>query len=267
MSTFVIFAIVLTLDYILYYAAMITIDLTAKPKTEDAAEETIATDGMNDADDDFVPRSVVENAETGGFSFSSPEPADVVDSDIEEAVDEESIAEEPQEHAPAETDWNSQEETSAPSAPEAADTPTDTPEQFAEPAEDKGADTDSTETEASIGDEPSITDGEQDVQQEEEEPIPGMEYYVEKPEEKKDDDFDVSDAFDPDLMTPKFGVTQVVEPPVSEEAQEKAATVNASLWSIASKGNQMDSFNLSRVIREHRAEQHNIETHDEVTNY
>ena len=94
-----------------------------------------------------------------------------------------------------------------------------------------------------------------------------MEYYVEKPEEKKDDDFDVSDAFDPDLMTPKFGVTQVVEPPVSEEAQEKAATVNASLWSIASKGNQMDSFNLSRVIREHRAEQHNIETHDEVTNY
>ena len=265
MSTFVIFAIVLTLGYILYYAAMITIDLTAKPKTEGAAEETIAAEGMNDADDDFVPRSVVENAETGGFSFSSPEPADVAESDIEEAVEEEPVAEEPLEHEPTETDSSSQEDTAAPSVPEAADTPTDTPEQFAEPAEEKGADTAPTETEASLGDEPSATDGELDVKQEE--PIPGMEYYVEKPEEKKDDDFDVSDAFDPDLMTPKFGVTQVVEPPVSEEAQEKAATVNASLWSIASKGNQMDSFNLSRVIREHRAEQHNIETHDEVTNY
>ena len=52
-----------------------------------------------------------------------------------------------------------------------------------------------------------------------------------------------------------------------DEAQEKANMVNASLLSIASKGNQMDSFDLTRVIREQRAGQLNIETHDEVTNY
>ena len=104
--------------------------------------------------------------------------------------------------------------------------------------------------------------------EDEEEPVPGIEYYEEKPEdntEKKD--FDVNDAFDPDLLTPKYGVTELVEPPVSNEAQEKANMVNASLLPIASKGNQVDSFDLSRIIREQRAGQFNIETHDEVTNY
>ena len=98
--------------------------------------------------------------------------------------------------------------------------------------------------------------------------MPGIEYFEEKPEDDTDKkDFDVNDAFDPDLLTPKYGVTELVEPPVSDEAQEKANMVNASLLSIASKGNQMDSFDLTRVIREQRAGQLNIETHDEVTNY
>ena len=104
--------------------------------------------------------------------------------------------------------------------------------------------------------------------EDDEEPVPGIEYFEEKPEDDTDKkDFDVNDAFDPDLLTPKYGVTELVEPPVSDEAQEKANMVNASLLSIASKGNQMDSFDLTRVIREQRAVQLNIETHDEVTNY
>jgi hypothetical protein len=104
--------------------------------------------------------------------------------------------------------------------------------------------------------------------EDEEVPVPGIEYYEEKPEDDTDKkDFDVNDAFDPDLLTPKYDVTELVEPPVSDEAQEKANMVNASLLSIASKGNQMDSFDLTRVIREQRAGQLNIETHDEVTNY
>ncbi|MGN0052109.1 MAG: hypothetical protein ACI37N_13105, partial [Prevotella sp.] len=62
MSTFVIFAIVLTLGYILYYAAMITIDMTARKKSDAATEETINTDGFSDSDsdDDVVPRNVIE---------------------------------------------------------------------------------------------------------------------------------------------------------------------------------------------------------------
>jgi hypothetical protein len=104
--------------------------------------------------------------------------------------------------------------------------------------------------------------------EEEEEPVPGIEYYEEKQEDDTDKkDFDVNDAFDPDLLTPKYGITELVEPPVSDEAQEKANMVNASLLPIASKGNQVDSFDLSSIIREQRAGQLNIETHDEVTNY
>ena len=63
MSTFVIFAIVLTLGYILYYAAMITIDMTTRQKSDASTEETINTDGFSDmdSDDDVVPRNVIEN--------------------------------------------------------------------------------------------------------------------------------------------------------------------------------------------------------------
>ena len=129
----------------------------------------------------------------------------------------------------------------------------------------------SEETEQPMDEQTSEDDASADVMPEmedEEEPVPGIEYYEEKPEDNTDkQDFDVNDAFDPDLLTPKYGVTELVEPPVSNEAQEKANMVNASLLPIASKGNQVDSFDLSRIIREQRAGQFNIETHDEVTNY
>ena len=90
MSTFVIFAIVLTLGYILYYAAMITIDMTARQKFDAATEETINTDGFSDSDsdDDVVPRNVIENTETGGFSFSSPESVIAEPVDIAEVNEE-----------------------------------------------------------------------------------------------------------------------------------------------------------------------------------
>ena len=238
MSTFVIFVIVLTLGYILYYAAMITIDMTAKQKSEAVMEETINADGFSetDADDDVVPRNVIENAETGGFSFSSPEPVIAEPVDIAEADEEE----------PLSTTTVDEEETSIDEAKdEDTNEGTDDPDEVSDASEEETS-------------EP----------EDEEEPVPGIEYYEEKPEDDTEkQDFDVNDAFDPDLLTPKYGVTELVEPPVSDEAQEKANMVNASLLSIASKGNQMDSFDLTRVIREQRAVQLNIETHDEVTNY
>lgn len=253
MSTFVIFAIVLTLGYILYYAAMITIDLTTKQKSDKDTEETITAGGDAD-EDDFVPRSVIENTETGGFSFSSPAPeeSETVE-EIEEAQEEEPVSEtediadndKVSEDVSEVTDEDATTEEPAPETLE--DAPSEsTPEQENEDDDERSAD--------------------ESTQPKVEEPIPGVEYYVEK-EEEADDDFDVNDAFDPDLMTPKFGITEMVEPSVSDEVHEKAATVNASLLSIESKGNQMSGFDLSCVIREHRAEQHNIETHDEVTNF
>ena len=255
MSTFVIFVIVLTLGYILYYAAMITIDMTAKQKSDAVMEETINADGFSDtdADDDVVPRNVIENAETGGFSFSSPEPAIAETVDIAEADEEE----------PLSTTTVDEEETTIDEAKdkdtnEGGEAPEEVPDASGE--EEQPMDVQSSDADASVDDTSEQSD--------EEEPVPGIEYYEEKPvDDTEKQDFDVNDAFDPDLLTPKYGVTELVEPPVSDEAQEKANMVNASLLPIASKGNQVDSFDLSRIIREQRAGQFNIETHDEVTNY
>ena len=255
MSTFVIFVIVLTLSYILYYAAMITIDMTAKQKSDAVTEETIDADGFSDTDedDDVVPRNVIENAETGGFSFSSPEPAAAEPVDIAEANEEESLS----------TTTVDDDETAIDEAPNEDTTEgTDVPDEASDVSADK---------EQSVDEQPSEDSSlaeEKSELKEEEEPVPGIEYYEEKQDDDTDkEDFDVNDAFDPDLLTPKYGVTEVVEPPVSDEAQEKANMVNASLLPIASKGNQVDSFDLSRIIREQRAGQLNIETHDEITNY
>ena len=252
MSAFLIFVIVLTLGYILYYAALITIDMTAKQKSDAATEETIDADGYSedDADDDVVPRNVIENTETGGFSFSPSVPVIEEPAEIDEADEEEPLSAQTED-----VDGNANEDVSEEDTAEASEEPSDVPAE-----EEQETDEQVSEEEAPV-EKPS-------EQTTEEEPVSGIEYYQEKPEDDTDkNDFDVNDAFDPDLMTPKYGVTELVEPPVSDEAQEKANMVNASLLSIASKGNQMDSFDLTRVIREQRAEQLNIETHDEVTNY
>ena len=252
MSAFVIFVIVLTLGYILYYAALITIDMTAKQKSDAATEETIDADGYSedDADDDVVPRNVIENTETGGFSFSPSVPVIEEPAEIDEADEEEPLSAQTED-----VDGNTVEDAVEEDTAEASEEPSDVPAE-----EEQETNEQVSEEEAPV-EEPS-------EQPMEEEPVSGIEYYQEKPEDDTDkNDFDVNDAFDPDLMTPKYGVTELVEPPVSDEAQEKANMVNASLLSIASKGNQMDSFDLTRVIREQRAEQLNIETHDEVTNY
>ena len=252
MSAFVIFVIVLTLGYILYYAALITIDMTAKQKSDAATEETIDADGYSedDADDDVVPRNVIENTETGGFSFSPSVPVIEEPAEIDEADEEEPLSAQTED-----VDGNTVEDAAEEDTAEASEEPSDVPAE-----EEQETDEQVSEEEAPV-EEPS-------EQPTEEEPVSGIEYYQEKLEDDTDkNDFDVNDAFDPDLMTPKYGVTELVEPPVSDEAQEKANMVNASLLSIASKGNQMDSFDLTRVIREQRAEQLNIETHDEVTNY
>lgn len=252
MSAFVIFVIVLTLGYILYYAALITIDMTAKQKSDAATEETIDADGYSedDADDDVVPRNVIENTETGGFSFSPSVPVIEEPAEIDEADEEEPLSAQTED-----VDGNAIEDAAEEDTAEASEEPSDVPAE-----EEQETDEQVSEEEAPV-EEPS-------EQTTEEEPVSGIEYYQEKPEDDTDkNDFDVNDAFDPGLMTPKYGVTELVEPPVSDEAQEKANMVNASLLSIASKGNQMDSFDLTRVIREQRAEKLNIETHDEVTNY
>lgn len=51
MSPFIIFAIVLTIAYVLYYATIITMDLNAKSKKEGEHEETISASDTKDAEE------------------------------------------------------------------------------------------------------------------------------------------------------------------------------------------------------------------------
>ena len=68
MSPFIIFAIVLTIAYVLYYATIITMDLNAKSKKEGEHEETISASDTKDAEE-YAPQTVLEDTKTGGFSF------------------------------------------------------------------------------------------------------------------------------------------------------------------------------------------------------
>ena len=69
MSPFIIFAIVLTIAYVLYYATIITMDLNAKSKKEGEHEETISASDTKDAEEEYAPQTVLEDTKTGGFSF------------------------------------------------------------------------------------------------------------------------------------------------------------------------------------------------------
>lgn len=89
MSPFLIFAIVLTIGYVLYYAAIITMDLNAKPKSGASAEENIVVGDSTDDQDEYKPKAVVKNPETGGFNFLDEGQA------LEPEVPEESNEEQP----------------------------------------------------------------------------------------------------------------------------------------------------------------------------
>ena len=167
MSPFLIFAIVLTIGYVLYYAAIITMDLNAKPKFGASAEENIVVGDSTDDQDEYKPKAVVENPETGGFNFL-----------------DEGQALEPE--------------------------------------------------------------------------VPS--------EEKQEELFDESKAFDPELMQPKFGVSAIVEPEVSVKVSQHIERVNSSNGSIETKGNLVPSFDLAEVIRK-KKENCNIDFKDEISKY
>ena len=71
MTGFIIFAIVLTLAYVLYFAAMIATDLAALKKAAESEEENIDIGTSNEEVDDYATQNVVEDPSTGGFNFVS----------------------------------------------------------------------------------------------------------------------------------------------------------------------------------------------------
>lgn len=87
MSPFIIFVIVLTIAYVLYYATLITMDLNAKSKKEGEHEETISASDTKEAEEENAPQTVLEDTKTGGFSFL--ESTEAMENPVEEAAETE----------------------------------------------------------------------------------------------------------------------------------------------------------------------------------
>lgn len=225
MSPFLIFAIVLTIGYVLYYAAIITMDLNAKPKSGVSAEENIIVGDSTDDQDEYKPKAVVENPETGGFNFL-----------------EEGLALEPE--VPEET----------------ADEPSSTNEEDATlPSQQEEIISEDSEA--------SVSEHEESPEDDDEElPVLSYSEHQGEGEEKKQEPFDESKAFDPELMQPKFGVSAIVEPEVSEKVALHIDKVSSSNGSIETKGNLVPSFDLAEVIRK-KKENCNIDFKDEISKY
>lgn len=240
MSPFIIFAIVLTLGYVIYYGAMVATDLAAQSKRQGDETETIDT---GTEEDDFVhtAKSVYEDPDNGGFGFTTDvpeEPAQVIQE-----------AEEEPEEVPEPTNETVEEETPAEEAEEPLS------EGTAEETSDEPTDTD----------EPEVQEAPEQEVEDDDDGLVTVEY-TEQQEEKKEELFDVNQAFDPSLTQPKFGVSQVIEPSASPETQQKANEVNNALESIERLGNQHKPLVLANLLKNKElSEQHNIDTRDEVT--
>lgn len=240
MSPFIIFAIVLTLGYVIYYGAMVATDLAAQSKRQGDETETIDT---GTEEDDFVhtAKSVYEDPDNGGFGFTTDvpeEPAQVIQE-----------AEEEPEEVPEPTNETVEEETPAEEAEEPLS------EGTAEETSDEPTDTD----------EPEVQEDPEPEVEEDDDGLVTVEY-TEQQEEKKEELFDVNQAFDPSLTQPKFGVSQVIEPSASPEIEQKANEVNNALESIERLGNQHKPLVLANLLKNKElSEQHNIDTRDEVT--
>ena len=240
MSPFIIFAIVLTLGYVIYYGAMVATDLAAQSKRQGDETETIDT---GTEENDFVhnAKSVYEDPDNGDFGFTTDVP--------EEPVLVIQEAEEEPEEVPEPTNENVEEETPAEEAEEPLS------EGTAEETSDEPTDTD----------EPEVQEDPEPEVEEDDDGLVTVEY-TEQQEEKKEELFDVNQAFDPSLTQPKFVVSQVIEPSASPETQQKANEVNNALESIERLGNQHKPLVLANLLKNKElSEQHNIDTRDEVT--
>lgn len=74
MSPFAIFAIVLTLAYIIYYGVMISRDLTMKPGKEETGEEEIPVDAFSQTETPTTVKSVGDGYQIGDGPVRQPEP-------------------------------------------------------------------------------------------------------------------------------------------------------------------------------------------------
>lgn len=232
MSPFLIFAIVLTIAYVLYYATIITMDLHARSKKDGEYEETISV-GDKTEDDDIVSQTIVENTQTGGFDFLNS------NSTIEEMPSEE----------------NTEENTSS------EDNQTDIQ------AEAKG-----TEEQPEGNNDGLVIPKQSDETTEQDDSVDGIskaDFLEEGSQDEENDElFDESQAFDPALAQPQYGVSSIVGGSKDTEIEKRIESVKQKLMEIDTQGGLINPFKfVDEMKTEDSRKQSNIEHKDEYTQY
>lgn len=225
MSPFIIFAIVLTIAYVLYYATIITMDLNAKSKKEGEHEETISASDTKDAEEEYAPQTVLEDTKTGGFSFL--ESTEAPGNPVEEAAETEP--------APAIDD-------------ETTETPTDANRDNHLGMEDESSQEDNPEND-----------------DDKEAPISTSMFHEETTsEEKQEELFDESKAFDQDLTQPQYAISSIIDNEKDAALIQRIDAINQRLVDCKTEGGLRNPMQLASEIRENR-EHSNIDFQDEYT--
>ena len=238
-----IFAIVLTFAYVLYYIAVVALDLRNSSKKESSAVETIPVDETEGDEDDIVALKVVENSESGGFSVMNP-------LDIREIEEETSEDEEIEDDLTDEAEERQEEEQSQ------------LPEPYNEPeSKQEEGSNDNDEPESEI-----LDDKQDEVSTEPEEEFANISTitFSDEQEPAQSKVFDANDAVDPQLARGAYGVTSIIEPHASDELKQRIEDVQETLMSISTETQSYRPFELKRIMMENR-QNSNIEYKDEFS--
>ena len=230
MTPFIIFATVLTIAYVLYYASIITMDLNAKSKKEGEHEETISAGGDKEAEEEYAPQTVVEDTKTGGFSF------------VEASTDSQEAPVEAEETA--DTPLAPSDDTQA----EATDDNTDTKESPIPSTEDN-----------------TVTEGNSDEKEDKDLQIPTTVFSENVPSgEKQEELFDESKVFDQDLAQPQYTVSTIISNEKDAALLQRIESINQRLVDCSTGGGLKNPMQLVKELRENR-EHCNIDFKDEYT--
>ena len=228
MSPFIIFAIVLTIAYVLYYATIITMDLNAKSKKEGEHEETISASDTKDAEE-YAPQTVLEDTKTGGFSFL--EPTENNEKSIEEAIESINI--------PTIADDDSRLDIAEISANTDEDN-----RQVTEDVEPSEEHQDNVDNKDSLNTTSAFLE------------VP--------PEEKEDEVFDESKAFNQDMAQPQYAVSSIIGNEKDAVLTQRIEEINQRLMDCPTERGLRNPIQLASEMRENR-EHSNIDLKDEYT--
>lgn len=205
-------------------------DLNAKSPKEGEHEETISASDAKEVEEEYAPQTVLENTKTGGFSFI--ESNETSENPVEEASETEP--------APAIDEG---------SLPETTETSTDENE------------------DNHFGTEESSQEGNPENNDDKESQISTSVFSEDVlSEEKPDELFDESKAFDQDLAQPKYAVSSIIDNEKDAALAQRIDTINQRLvdCQTETKGGLRNPMQLASEIRENR-EHSNIDFKDEYT--